>query len=149
MTITSYLTPTEAQTILDEILGTELFAEFSTEEQQKALNTATVSFNNLAYSGDKTSDTQSNEFPRNGDTTPPDDFLLAVALESLILLDGKNSESEWESAFLLSQDFAGIASRYDRSVKEPNIMCGIMSIKSYQLIKKYLADYQAVNIVRD
>ena len=140
--VTPYLTVLEADAILDQLMEVHQWAGFSTEEKTRALNSATVAFNNLAYSGDKTSDTQVNEFPRNGDTTPPEDFLMAVAIEGYTLLDGKQSEAEWSTQFMISQDFSGVSSRYDRGTKEPNIMCGIMSINAYRLVKKYLADYQ-------
>lgn len=146
MAITSYLTPAEADIILDQLMDVNAFASFTVQDKQRALNSATVAFNNLAYTGDKSVDAQSNEFPRNGDIVAPDDFLMAVAIEAYTLLDGKQPETEWSSQFMQSQDFSGVSSRYDRSSREPNIISGIMSIQSWMLVKKYLADYQNLTL---
>lgn len=144
--ITSYLTPSEAEVLLDQLLEVNTFSSYSEEEKQRALNSATMAFNNLVYTGTKSVDAQSNEFPRNGDATPPDDFLLAVAIEAYSLIDGKSPETEWSVAWMSGQDFAGVSSRYDRSSKEPNIINGIMSVQSWRLVKKYLADYQTITL---
>lgn len=144
----SYLTIVEAQAYFDGRLGTECWDDASPTDQEKSLLQSTRIIDRLNFVGCKSSDTQSRQFPRNGDTLIPTDIQYATAEVALALLDGVNPELEFENINMTSQGYGGVRSSFDRSVKPPHILAGVPSFTAWTFLKPYLRDTLSLDIYR-
>jgi hypothetical protein len=148
MSTTSYLNTTEAQVYFDELLYTEAWDLALESNRLKALKQATRIINRLRYKGDKTSDTQENEFPRGEDTDVPEDIEWACCYIALALLDGKNTELDAENLALVSQGFSSVRSTYDKDTMLPHIVAGVPSAEAWKYLKPYLLDATEITLNR-
>lgn len=144
----SYATVSEAQLYFDERLHTEAWDDSDDTTRNKALSQATRIIDRLNFLGDKTDSAQTLQFPRDGDTTVPDDIKHATSELALALLDGVNPDLEFENLFMVSQGYSSVRSSYDRSIKPPHVLAGIPSIAAWTFLKPYLRDPTQVDFYR-
>ena len=135
---TIYASVHEGDNFFEDELGGEAWSSATKSQQQKALNKAARLINRLRYSGYKTSGTQYEEFPRNGETDVPDDIMIAVILVADRLLDGIDTETEFENLQLTSATFSQISSTYNRKTIAPHVAAGIPSSDAWRLLLPYL-----------
>lgn len=147
MAFTPYLTYTEADTLLANILDTDAWDDASNADKTKALFMASQAIDRLDYMYSKTSDTQDNEFPRNGDTAIPEDIQWATAYEAMMLLEGKDPEFEREELTTSRDRYAAVSTQYIEA-PEDHINNGIMSIKAWNFLLPHLNDLRSLKMER-
>ena len=144
----SYINILDAQAYFDTRLQTDPWDESDDATRDKALCQATRIIDRLNFVGLKTESTQDFQFPRDGDTTIPEDIKWATAELALALLDGVNPDLEFENLFMVSQGYSSVRSSYDRSVKPPHVLAGIPSIAAWTFLKPYLRDPNQIDLKR-
>jgi hypothetical protein len=144
----AYATESEAATYMATRVGSEPWDDASPEERTKALGHATTILDRLNYSGEKTSTTQDNEFPRGTDTEVPQDIKDACAEIALALLDGVDPQLEYENIFMASMGYGGVRSAFESQAKPPHILAGVPSFTAWTFIQPYLRDPLNVDLYR-
>lgn len=129
-------------------LNTDAWDNATEANQDKALAQATAAFERLSYRGEKTSSTQTYQFPRGRDTEIPSDCKDAVCEEALNLLDGADIQFEYENLFMRSEGFANVRSSHDTGQLREHIAAGITSITAWRLILPYLRDTREIRVER-
>lgn len=117
-------------------------------DKYKALYMATRIIDRLNYIGSKTETDQEHEFPRNGETTVPQDILDACCEIAISLLDGYNDDIEYENQFVQQQKYSNVQTTYNRPAASEHIIAGVPSIVAWRLLKPYLRDPNAVSLSR-
>lgn len=143
-----YATATEGDEYFTDRLNSDAWDDASDADKAKALITATKIMDRLNYKGDKTSDDQTLQFPRDTDTLIPQDIKDACCEVALALLDGVDPEMEFDNLNMVSQNYANVRSTYDRSVPGEHIVAGIPSVSAWRYLKPYLRDGGSVNLSR-
>lgn len=146
--LTAYLTAIDAQTYFDGRLNTDAWDNATSGNRDKALSMATQLIDRLNFLGERTSDTQALQFPRDADIAIPDDIQYACAECALQLLDGVDPELEFENLSMVSQGYANIRSTYDRSRPAEHILHGIPSVIGWRYLKPYIRDRLTVDLDR-
>ena len=132
------LTPDVITSILDRILYRDPWDEATAEEQQRALNAAADAVDLINYMGERTDTTQTNQFPRNGDTDVPLDIHTAIVYEAIMLLDGMDPQMEHENIGIVSEGYSSTRSTRDHSSTQQHILAGIMSVHAWRYLAPYL-----------
>jgi len=114
----------------------------------KALTMATSIINSLRYKGEKTDSDQVNQFPREDETTVPEDITVACFLIANVLLDGIDPELEYENTFLLAQGYANVRSTYDRETPAFHIIAGVPSIVAWRHLLPYIQNLREIKLYR-
>lgn len=128
--------------------------ESTSTQQERALAEATLLFNRLRWRGEKTSDTQPNEWPRNNvpnvtDGTMPDDIKRGCIELAYSLLAGDYSDERYEDMTVRRESLGGQgATTFDRSSRPPFLAAGIPSMGAWQYIAKYLAQTNSIRLMR-
>ena len=135
---TIYASVHEGDNFFEEELGGEAWASSTKSQQQKALNKAARLINRLRFSGYKTDGDQDEEFPRNGEAEVPSDIMVATILVADRLLDGIDTDEEFENLQLTGATFSQISSTYNRKIIPPHIAAGIPSSDAWRLLLPYL-----------
>jgi len=148
--MTPYITEDDADTYFDEQLFTDAWDDTSESsgDRNRALIQATKIIDRLNFAGDKTSETQENEFPREEDTTVPLDIQYACAEIAIKLLDGINPDMEVENLGLVSQGISTVKTTYDRSFVLEYMREGIPSAQAWSYLKPYLIDPNTIDVNR-
>jgi len=146
--MTPYVTNSEADTYFDARLHSNAWDTATEAKRTKATKEATLIIDRLNYLGEKTADTQENQFPRNDDTTVPQDIKYATCEIALALLDGVDPDMEYENLFMTTQQYSNVRSTYDRSRVSRNIVAGVPSVRAWRYIQPYLRDQHTVNLNR-
>jgi hypothetical protein len=150
-------------------LHTSAWDDASTSDRQKALYMATRYIDRLNYKGDKASvytllaanaeatDTeirvadasQELEFPRDTDTTIPNDIETACYEITLALLDGVDPDAELENLGISTHSYAGVRTAYNRD-QQPieHLIHGIPSALAWRYLKPFLRDGREYRITR-
>jgi hypothetical protein len=113
-----------------------------------ALAEATRIIDRLAFSGYKTSDAQSLEFPRNGSTLIPQAIKDATAEIAIALLSGIDPEREMRGLRVTSRRFSSVGTTYDARNAPVHILAGVPSATAWGLLLPYLADRGSVIVRR-
>jgi len=145
---TAYLNTTEAQIFFDEVLHTEAWDLATEANRLKGLKTATRIIDRLRYKGAKTVAAQENEFPRDGDTDVPDDIKWACCFITIPLLEGRNTDLDFENLTVVSQGFSSVRSTYDRDNVPPYTAAGVPSAEAWKYLKPYLLDASEITLHR-
>jgi len=148
--MTPYITEDDADTYFDEQLFTDAWDDTleSSGDRNRALIQATKIIDRLNFAGDKTSETQENEFPREEDTTVPLDIQYACAEIAIKLLDGINPDMEVENLGLVSQGISTVKTTYDRSFVLDYMREGIPSAQAWAYLRPYLINPNTIDISR-
>ncbi len=153
-------------------LHSEAWENESASNQTKALYTATRIIDRLNYKGYKhtvylileaaadyddveqadrrvAEAAQELEFPRDADTTTPDDIELACFEIALALLDGVDPDTELENLGVTNQSYSGVKTAYNRD-QQPieHLLHGIPSAMAWRILKPFLRDGRAVITTR-
>jgi hypothetical protein len=146
--MTPYLTVSQANTLMLTVLNTAPWDGATNAEKLKALCTATRSIDNLNFLGDKTSETQELQFPRDSDTLVPEAIQLACCLLANRLLDGIDPEMEYENLRLVSQGYANVRSTYSPTSIPDHVTHGIVSVEAWRLLLPYLRSGRTIKMNR-
>lgn len=148
VTLTSYCTVEEADAYLNATLDYLVWLSTDSNTKIRALNTATRQINQLRYKGTKTDESQTFQFPRNGDVTVPQDIKDACILIAAALADGVDLEIEFGNLQVASESYTNIKTTYDRSSVPEHIINGIPCIAAWRKLKPYLAGIVTVPLCR-
>jgi hypothetical protein len=148
--MTPYADETYATSYFSERLRTAPWDDTteSSGDRTKALIEATRLIDRLNFYGTKTSATQENEFPRNGETTTPDYIKYACCEIAIRLLDDIDPDQEIENLALKSQGVSSVRSTYDRDFVLECFRAGIPSPIAWSYLKPYLADARTIILSR-
>lgn len=145
----SYITRADANTYFStQKLFADAWDSASDADKDKALLMATNLMETIDYSGEKTVEDQTYQFPRGGDTTIPLDIQYACAENAYSLLDGVDVEYEYENLRRVSQGFANVRSSHDTGMLPEHKIAGIPSYIAWRLMTPYLRDKRALSIMR-
>lgn len=125
-------------------------------DRPKALIAATQLIDALKFYGVKTSDTQSLEFPRNGETQVPEKIVWACYEVAYALLGGFDPNAEAEGRHVSRESYAGVAISYFNRSKPGetplHILNNIPSIVAWGWLQSYMTSesqgYSAFRIDR-
>lgn len=120
----------------------------STADQTISIQMATEIIDTLNFVGDRTTDDQDLEFPRNEDTEIPVAIQRATFEIALTLLDGADPDYDFANLNLVSQGIANVRSTYNRNSPLPHIIAGVPSPTAWRLLLPYLRDRQTVILSR-
>lgn len=144
----SYLTSAEAQTYFNNKLHAEPWDTAVAASKTKALAEATAIIDRLNFMGDKTDVAQTNQFPRDADTTVPQDIKDATAEIALSLLDGVDPAIEYENTSMITQSYGNLKSTYNRTINQEYKLAGVPSITAWRILQPYLRDALNVDLNR-
>lgn len=144
----SYITEADATIYFGTRLYTDAWDDANSADRVKALEMSTRLIDSLNYLGEKTVETQINEFPREEETVVPDPIQEACAEIALKLLDGMEIDEEIENLGVVSQGYSSVRTTYNRGFILEHLRAGIPSIDAWKKIKPYLADPGGVALYR-
>ena len=160
-----YGTLTEANTYFDERLHATAWTDASAADKPKALNQARISIDNLNFQGVKTAVydvlydstgnlvnpkpaettiiaadvTQPLEFPRGSDDGVPEQIKQAQWEIAIMILDGADPDSEFETLRVKRQGYSSVRTTYaDDDASVEHIVYGIVSPTGWRLLKPFL-----------
>lgn len=161
-----YGTLNEANTYFNDRLHADVWFEESSLDRTRALYTAARLLGCLNYRGSKHTvydlDTdataaekraaelaQELEFPRDADTTVPDDIKIAGYEIAFALIDGVDPDLELENLGVVNQSYAGVRTSYNRD-QQPieHLINGIPSATAWRIIRPYLRDSRQIKLRR-
>jgi len=148
LSITPYIDVGDAETYFQTRLDTDPWDNADNAKRTIALSQSTRAIEQLDFYGVKTSSTQELAFPRNGETTIPDDIKIACCENALALLDGIDIESEIRSLVVTNSSFAGTRTAYDRSFVLEHLRAGIASGTAWRHLLPYLNDPYEMKLTR-
>jgi hypothetical protein len=144
----SFTTVTEANAYMATKLESETWTSATTDRRSVALIEATRLINRLRFSGVRTSTSQTLQFPRNGETSIPDQVKWATVELALALLNGIDPETEIRNIGRTSDGFIAMKITYNRQAVPVHIAAGIVSKLAWDFIAPYLADPNSVALCR-
>jgi len=133
---------------LGGLIGYESWATTTNIMRGRALNHASKIINGLRFFGEKTSPTQTDAFPRNGETTVPVDVQEACAFLAFELAEGASVEHEAVIADMRSQGYANIRSSHDTETPKIHVLCGVISYAAWLKLVPYVVLPRGVVIER-
>jgi len=145
---TEYITIAEADAIFERVIDTDPYDDASTSEKNKAIKQATDVIDRLNFVGEKADDDQVLQFPRDADTTIPDDIKIACSLIMLALLDGVDMEIEFDNLNMVSQGISSIRATYRTNRTSEHIAAGVPSVTAWRYLKPYLRDQKSILVHR-
>lgn len=146
--VDSYLTIDEGDAFFSTEMEHEAWDTANNDQKNRAIATATRLIDRLNFAGDKHDSEQVLEFPRNDDTTIPEDIKIACALICYALLDGVDVEEERRSLDFRNVSFSGVSGNYDRAVIHQAYLHNIPSVKAWSHLRPYLRDTSQITISR-
>ena len=89
-------------------------------------------------------------FPRNGDTSIPDDIKAACCESAFALINGIDPDQELWSLATVSESVGPLAIRstYDRLRAAEWVLAGVPSPTAWQMLRPYMRDPQALSLSR-
>lgn len=177
MALLYYGTLSEADTYFDERLHSDTWSDSTPSDKEKAMNAARISIDNLNFKGVKApvydvmydsdgdlytgSDapteaeiiaagkTQALEFPRGTDTSVPDQIKQAQWEVAIMLLDGVDPDSEYETLRIMRQGYSSVSTTYNSSdVNSEHVAYGIVSPTAWRLLYPFLNFDGSISISR-
>ena len=129
----TFVTLNEANTYFGARPNSALWTSLSDTDKENALSYATLKINSLEFVGDKVSNSQPLEFPRNLSTQLPNDIKYAVCEEAYAIIENsvhhKNHELGIESFSLGDSSF-----NYSKNPSASKIF----SQQAYNFLSKWL-----------
>jgi hypothetical protein len=142
----SYLTPAEAQTYFDSYRLFHDAWDCATESQrQVALNQATEIIDSLPLSGYRTTTVQTNQFPRNDETTVPTEITKACAEIAYSLLDGVDPEDEFRLLEVDSTRYASVSTTYSKTRLLMKAY-GIPSFVAWKYLARWIDQQESIQL---
>ena len=146
--MSSYMELAAAETYFESRMFTDDWTDASDANKTKALAHATRLIDQLNYKGDKTKSTQTNQFPRDSDTTVPTVITYACAEIALKLLEGIDPEQEAEAALLASLQMTDVKQSTITGEVAIWHISGIPSVTAWRHLLPYLRDTSLVRLER-
>jgi hypothetical protein len=144
-----YGTLVEADTYFSSRLHEKAWTNADTATRQRALVAATRAIDSLNFKGAKTDASQDLQFPRDGETTVPEDIRVACYEIAYELLSGRNAETEVQLLAVTSQNYSSVRTTYSRDqVPLEHLINGIVSLEAWKLLKPYLRDANDITLSR-
>lgn len=143
----NYATVAEGDTYCGGRLNTDGWDTATEGNKTKALTQATRIIDRLRYKGSRTDTDQVNQFPRDDDTTVPDDIKNACIEIAIALLDGVDPEKEYENIRLGSQSYGPVRSTY-KDKGYAHLVAGVPSVTAWRYLLPYLDVTFEVNLHR-
>jgi len=144
----AYATSDEADLYFDTRINTTTWDDATETNKVKALAHATRLIERLNFKGTRVTTTQTFQFPRGTDTAIPQDIKNACFELALALLDGVDSEKEFESLSMDQADLDGIKTVYNRKALPAHILAGIVSVEAWRYLLPYLRNPNEFSISR-
>lgn len=144
----SYISVADADTYFGTRLFNSVWLDATTDEKTRALATAERYIDRLNFTGSKTTDSQSAEFPRNGGTDVPLDIQYATCEIAYNLLDGRDPEFESEHAHVSVSNLSTVRATKDTENVPVHILHNIPSGLAWSYLRPYLVDTQTLQIQR-
>lgn len=138
----------EANGYHGSMLEGQLWAHTDPARRLQALRSATERIDQLSFKGVKTITSQPLEFPRFGLDTIPKQIREATYVLALVLLSGINPDTEQENLRLTSSGFGSIRSERDRDKVPHHIVCGIPSLRAWNLLLPFLSEQRGLLLER-
>lgn len=148
MTTVAYATMSEANAYFATRLHSGRWGATNLTDRTSALIMAARAIDRLNFNGDKTSDVQPNEFPRDGDTVVPVDIKIASYEIAYALLDGVDTEAEISNLNVTSEGYSSVRSTYDRVLAQQHLAAGIPSMAAWRYLVPYFRDTSSIKISR-
>jgi len=145
--IMMYETVENADTYFLSRLHVNSWTDAIDTNKEKALKEATARIDRLRFSGDKTTLTQTNEFPRDDEIEVPDDIKIACCEIAFSLLDGVEPEREFEKLRHSNEQFASERITYNDEIPE-HIVAGIPSAYAWRFLLPYLDQFGSITLNR-
>jgi hypothetical protein len=147
--MSAYITESDADAYFaTQKLFADAWDDATSAKKVIALQMATSLMEQLAYSGEVTTEGQELQFPRGGDTDIPLDIQYACAENAYSLLDGVDVEYEYDNLRRVSQGFANVRSSHDTAMLPEHKLAGIPSYIAWRLMVPYLRDKSAITLMR-
>jgi hypothetical protein len=144
----AYVTEAEQVAYFKTRVDSTAFDNATATERAAARVEATRIINSLNYMGIKTSSSQSNEFPRNDDTSVPEGIKTACHEIVFAILDGVDVEIEYDNLGMISQGYANVRTTYDQERIPEHILAGVPSVTAWRYLKPYLVDPNNLKLSR-
>lgn len=144
--IEPYVTVEDANTFFNSRLNTYPWDNATDPERLKALKMATRRIDRLQYLGVKLDPEQPLEFPRDFQTSVPEDVEMACCLAALAFLDGVDTDIEDHNLSTVTQAFSTARTTYDPAVRRDYLRNGIPTSEVWHLLLPYLEDPLVVQI---
>lgn len=133
-----YLTLEAAEVYYSTRLNIEEWTASSEDEKNRALATAERIILKLPFSGTRNS--ADAVFPRNGDTSIPEQVTDAMYEEALSRLSGRDNIKDMTDLHVTSSHTAGFSTTVDPTVDRPWLLYSLTSPLAYQWLAPYLID---------
>jgi len=149
LSVEYYGTIHEADTYFAQRLHERTWSQSKAVDREKVLWAAMLIIDALNYKGDKHSELQFLEFPRDADTEVPEEIRVATYEIAHSLLDGKDPDIELEALGIKSYGFQGEATSHNREqVPIEHIINGVPSEQAWRLLRPYLREDDAIVLSR-
>ncbi len=145
-----YADYTYADAYFAERVGADDWTSFTTAQKTKALKHATRLIDRLDLVLEKTDESQDNEFPRGGETSVPEEVLMACCEQALELLRGSLPEDEVKAAGVTSESVGDTSRSYGSGAASMvGESSGLTSVAAAQLMRDWIEDPHEMTLVRD
>ena len=142
----AYASLEEADSYFVAQLNAEVWEDADPLDKRKALIQSTNIIDLLRFVGSKTASTQTNQFPRGGDSTVPTAVTRATCEIAKALLDGVDPEIIYENVSLAATSYASIRTNYKDRTEDYKVS-GIPSVVAYRYLRPYIADPRQLNLL--
>lgn len=143
-----YATVGEADNYFDQVLNSDAWSDAVEADKEKALIMATRVIDQLNYEGEIAADGQELQFPRDDDTSIPQNVRDACCEEAFALIDNRDIELERDNLRVSSQGYSSVKTSYKETMATPNLVAGILSTKAWDLLLPYLRDVSTIKVNR-
>jgi hypothetical protein len=128
-------------------LHTMVWDDSNDPQRSKALFEATIRMDRLNFRGARFDEDQVLQWPRDSGVVP-DDIKKANCEIAYAILDGVDSDFEYENLAVSSDGLSSARVGYDRSSVPEHFAAGIPSLLGWLLLKPYLADNNRIKLLR-
>lgn len=143
------MTEAVVTTLLANIMFKTAWTDAADDDARNlALRAAVEIIERLNYRGDKTSSSQTYQFPRNDDTDVPTDIFKAILHIAIALLDGRDPDFDYENQNLRSEAIAGIRSTHAHNVDRDHMNAGVPSVTAWRHLVPYLRDTNHFSVMK-
>ena len=146
--MSSYVTVIEADTYFVEKYPSDEWDIANATTKQATLSTATRLINQLNFFGTKSTQTQVNEFPRNGQTDLPNAVKYACFEIAYALLDGQDVEYNSENVNVLTSKFGSVTTTKQKDSVPLHMLHNIPSSQAWNYLRPYLVNTETLKIGR-
>lgn len=133
--MSDYTTTAEADAFLNKTIYADDWDFYP--HKAGALAQATDIIDTLNLIGTKTSSTQENEFPRNGDTEVPVNIVKATIWIASAFARGADPEADFDASRVKSTAFSSSKTTLEAEL-EPHVAAGVPSVTAWRLLLPYL-----------